>query len=530
LRDRDLAARSFGGVAQPQPVRDSELRRGVLRSTSSNLTSRAVMIGTWFFLTPFMVDHLGTEKYGLWALIGSITAFGGLFDLGISASIVKFVAEHRARGEVEELRALIATCQGVFFGIGAILILVGAILAPFVPDIFNVAPDERGTASWTLLAAGATAGISIPMSVPNAVLSGLQRFDLVAFVSIVSMGLFAASTVAVLLAGGGLVVLVLSGIPVRIVSMALSRRFVHRLAPEIRFGLRGFERRTVRRVASFSWATFALESSSQLETKTDEIVIGGFLPVASVGPYAIARRLSSLPELLTAQFTGVLMPLSSELEAQGSTERVKMVLVAGTRVALASFLPIGLGLVVLADPFLSAWVGPAFGHAARIVVVLSGAAAISTMLGPSMVVSLGTNRHRVLAVFAVAAGLLNLGLSIVLIQPYGTFGVALGTLIAVALRGAVTIPYLERSYSVGIRTAVGSILVPVGLPALPTLLVLFVLRQVVDPATVLSVLLIGAAGGLVYACGYLAMPSCTGERELLRHAIGRARFLRMTPS
>jgi O-antigen/teichoic acid export membrane protein len=497
-----------------------------VRSTASNLASRLVMLGTWFFLTPFMVHQLGESEYGLWALIGAITAYGSLLDVGVTGAVIKYVAELRARGEFNELRVVVATCLGLLIGIGTLLALGGVILAWFVPAIFHIPVGEHATASWAVVAAGLSTGLSLPASLPAAVLAGLHRFDLAAIVSIVSMGLFAAAAVAILLLGGGVVLLVLSGIPITLVALLLSVRFVHVVAPEIRLGVRGFDRRVLRRVGRFSSGVFALQTTELLEVNTDQIVIGAFLPVASVGPYAVARRLSSLPFSLTGQFTGVLLPLASQLDAQGSSQRVKGVLVSGMRLALAGFLPIGLGLMVLARPFLTAWIGPAFGGESDIVVVLTSAAMVTTMVNPNMVISLGSNRHQVLSLLALGCGMLNLVLSLILVHVYGTLGVALGTLIAVATISAVVLPYSARIHGVSMDTIVRSALIPAGLPALPALLVLLLLRETLEPTSVLSVLLIGAAGALVYVSGYICMPACAGEREILRSGWARSGELR----
>lgn len=495
--------------------------RRVARGTLSLLANRLVTLAVWFFLTPFMVNHLGHVTYGLWALIGSIVAYASLLDLGVAASVVKFVAEHRAREEEAELRTMLASCLGMFLTLGALVMLAGAILAPFIPDLFNIPVDEQRTASWAVLVAAANAGLSLPLSIPNVVLFGLQRLDLVAVSAIASMSLVAGTTVAVLLLHGGLVVLMLSTIPVSLFGAALSMRFVHRAAPEIRIGLRGADRRAMRRLGSFSLPTFALEASGQLESGTDDIVIGAFLPVAAVGPYSVARRLSTLPEVLSTQFSWALMPLASQFDAQDSHKRVSALLVTATRTALAGFLPIGLGVMVLGGRFLTAWIGPTFGSAGNIVIVLTCAALLYTMLAPGAVVSVGANRHRVLAVLAIGGALLNLTLSIILIHPYGALGVALGTLIAAASRAAVSVPYLARLHGVEARKWLWSILLPVALPTLPTIATLLVLRATVDPTSVLSVLLVGIIGALVYVPAYLCMPSCSTERALIRHEFTR---------
>jgi len=520
LRDRRTSARAKASVAAPGSV-DMAVPHRVARGTLSLLANRLVTLGVWFFLTPFMVSHLGHTTYGLWALIGSIVAYASLLDLGIAASIVKFVAEHRAREEHEELTAMLASCLGAFLALGALVVTLGATLAPFLPNIFDIPAHDQRTASWAILAAAANAGLSLPLSIPNAVLFGLQRLDLVAISAIVSMGLFAFATVVVLSLHGGLVLLVLMGIPVSLLGGSLSMFFVRRVAPDIRIGLRRWDRRTMRKLGSFSLPAFALEAGGQLESSTDDIVVGAFLPVAAVGPYSVARQLSALPQVLSAQFSWAIMPLASQFDAQDSRSRVRELLVTATRTALASFLPIGLGVMILGSRFLTAWIGPAFGSAGTIVVVLTCAGLLYTTLGPAAVVSIGSNRHRVLAALAIGGAVLNVTLSIILVYPYGALGVALGTLIAAASRVVVSVPYLARIHGVGARTCLGSILIPAGLPALPTMAMLFLLRETLNPSSVLTVVLVGAAGGIIYVFAYLCMPSCATERALVRHEFAR---------
>ena len=48
-------------------------------------------------VTPIIVGALGTEQFGIWALIGSILGFIGLLDLGIGPSVIRFAAEQRGR-------------------------------------------------------------------------------------------------------------------------------------------------------------------------------------------------------------------------------------------------------------------------------------------------------------------------------------------------------------------------------------------------------------------------------------------------
>ena len=57
-------------------------------------------------VTPIIVGALGTEQFGIWALIGSILGFIGLLDFGIGPSVIRFAAEQRGRGARDETSEL----------------------------------------------------------------------------------------------------------------------------------------------------------------------------------------------------------------------------------------------------------------------------------------------------------------------------------------------------------------------------------------------------------------------------------------
>ena len=66
----------------------------------------AVALVSGLVVTPIIVGALGTEQFGIWALIGSILGFIGLLDLGIGPSLIRFAAEQRGRGARDETSEL----------------------------------------------------------------------------------------------------------------------------------------------------------------------------------------------------------------------------------------------------------------------------------------------------------------------------------------------------------------------------------------------------------------------------------------
>lgn len=494
------------------------MARRALLNALSNYVSKFLNLGAWLILTRFILQHLGSNLYGMWVLVGSLTAYGSLFDFGIAAAITKYVAEFRARREPELARSLIATALCLYTGLGLAVVLLSAVMAPLFPRLFGIAPYQQATAVWLVLLSGIGVGLSIPCAAPAAVLRGLQRFDIINMLSVVGTLLSAAATVAMLFAGGGVVGLAIVGIIVTVLMQIPAIWCIQRLAPDMPLGWRGADARLVRTVATFSSSLFLIHLGGQLETKTDEIVIGRFLPLSFVTPYNIARRVSALPLALTEQFLSLLLPLASSMYAEKDHTRIRSLYIVSTRLTLAMFIPMGLSLVVLAKPILTLWVGEEYSAYSHLVLILTIASLIDTSQWPAGIILQGMARHKPLALLSLASGFGNLALSVVLILLLGLTGVALGTLIPTAIVClAFVMPYALRVMNVSLRELISRAYLPVLGPAIPALAVAYILREILAPQTVVSVLLVASSTVLVFGIGYLGIKANEFERRTCRN-------------
>lgn len=507
-------------------TKDTKIRQRVLYGTISNYVGHFVTVGTLFFLTPFILRQLGPTTYGLWVLAGSVLGYGMLLDFGIWGAIIKYVAEFRARGEIERAHGLIATALSLYVILGLVAVILSATIAPIFPIIFKVPLDQRVVARWLVILMGLGIGISIPCMTPLAVLRGLQRYDIVNLVEIVGTLFFTLATVIVLLLGGGVLSLVAVNICRLLLLLALGIYFIHRIEPELRFGWRGANRQLVRTVISYSWPLFVKDVAGRLQTRTDEITIGIFFPVSAVTPYNLARRLSEATHLLTKQFMKVLLPLASELHAEDDRARLRSLYIAGTRLTLVISLPIGCTLVILARPILTLWVGAEYAGYAHLVAILTLASFMVTSMWPAAAVLQGMARHRVLAATSLSSGLANLALSVTLVHPFGLTGVALGTLVPTMIEYiGIVLPYAQRVIGVSGTEAVREIFVPALLPAVPMTLLLYALQQAFEPASLLTILAVAGMGVVVYIVAYLSIGASQAERQTYRNlALSTLRF------
>jgi O-antigen/teichoic acid export membrane protein len=494
----------------------------VFLNSLSNYVGRFINLAVWFVLTPFILSQLGDTMYGLWVLVGSLAAYGFLLDLGIAGAVTKYTAEFQAKDASDEARSLVATALWLYTGLGLLVILISLLIAPIFPALFNVSPDERATAIWLVILSGVGVGVTIPCTTTTAVLRGLQRFDLINLISIVATLLSAAATVVVLLLGGGAIGLVLVGIGVTLLSQIPGIWFIYRTAPELRFGFRGANRSLLSTVISYSSSLFIMNLGGLLETRTDEIVIGGFLPISAVTPYNLARRLSTLPQTLAEQFLMLILPMASEIHAKNEPERLRSLYITSTRITLAVSLPIGLTLIILGEQILTVWVGVAYAEYAYLIAILVTAILIDTSQWPAGFILQGMTKHHPLALMTVASGVANLTLSLILVNYLGLAGVALGTLIpsTVVCIGLVA-PYAMRILGVNLAEMVTKVLWPALLPAVPMSVVMLALHQFFEPASIIYLLLVAGLGVLPYPMAYLLMNANEFERTIFRNNLAK---------
>jgi O-antigen/teichoic acid export membrane protein len=492
------------------------IRRRLLSGTCSNLAAKVIAVGTWFLLTPFLLERLGATGYALWVLLTSIAWYGFLLDLGIGGAVVKYVAEHVARGERQAARELVASAVRLFAALAVAAVLLGVLLAPILPGLFGVAPESRSEASWLIVMTGVNVAITIGMTPSFAVLRGLQRYDLYNGAHIVATFTEALAVVAALLAGGGLFGMIAAFIPVNILTCCMAVWLVRRTAPDLRVRWRGASRAAMRKIAGFSGSLFVIDFSGRLQTKSDEFIIALFRPLAAVTPYALARKLSEVSEAIVAQCVKVTMPLASELHAGADVVKLQKLYITASRIGIGVAMPLAITLVMLGGDILTLWVGASYASYAPLVAVLTIAYLFRSCQQPAIEILKGMARHHLIAATALASGAANIILAVMLLPAIGLLGVAVATLVPSLISTVcVVTPFANRILHVTWRRALREIWLPAGAPAGIAIAVLWTLQQRWQGDPLQTVAAGGAVTIVVYTLGYLTMPACESERNLV---------------
>lgn len=470
----------------------------LVRNISTRYLAVAIELLLGVAMLPFNLHHLGQDAYGLWTLTASVTIHFSILDLGFGGALVNFIARYRAHHNTRALNEIASTLFFVFVAFGTLAYLVMVGLAFNLDHLFRLGPGQAETGKWILLIIGTNVAANFAFSIYGGVICGFQRYDINNIVASVSSVAVALVNVCVLLLGFGVIPLVAATTAVRLITYVIYRRNAYRVYPALRISREHFRRERLREVTGFSVYSAVIDWANKLNYELDEVVIGVFLGPIWVAVWAVADRIVSGMQRLTNQSNTVLFPVVVDSDATNKTERLQQLLVQGTRLSLATVIPIAVGLIVLAEPLVRVWVGPKMLASATVIQILAWVLAFRVGNATSTTVLKGAGRIRYLAMVNIATGLVNLALSAALIHPFGLDGVAYGTVIPVVF-SSIFVLWPAACARVGIplaqsfRTAIW----PTVWPGVLTALVLETMRRGL-PMTITALALQAVVGGVVY--------------------------------
>ncbi len=466
--------------SQPPASPPSRSFSQIIRNVLVNWTAFAVTLLSGFWMMPFLIRHLGEAEYAVWIITGSLVSYLGLLDFGITQSTVKYVAEHRARGDQAAINRVVTSGLSVFSVVGAFSLLASLGLALHFNRFFpSQLPDS--TVAIVVALVGLNVAITFPASVFLGVLRGYQRYDIGAAAMSVSIVTRCAVIAWVISDGYGLVALAAITLFFDVLRLVYVTYRVFRLNSDIRIGRAHFASSELKKLFGHSVWIFLIMVGDQINFATDTIVIGYFLPPVALTIYAIAGRLVTYLRQLVLEMVGVLMPAVSGLHAQDDAAGVEALLVAGAKWTTLLALPPAAVFWVLGERFISLWIGPKYAPGASQLLDILTVGVLAHLAEMTVTtVLVGTGRARVVARWVVAQALVNLALSLILIRTYGLVGVALGTTISMVGFALASIPtYFHFHLRVSLVSFIKNALAGPLWAQIPFVAALFLLRYFV---------------------------------------------------
>ena len=464
-----------------------------------------VNIAIGLLLSPIIIRRLGLDQYGLWILLFSAIDYLRMVDFGFRAATVNACARARARADWDEVNRTFATAL-VYFVVVAAACVVAAILGrgPLV-DLLQVPREHRDIARTLVVVIAVALSIRLVLAPLTAVLEAFQRFDLVNRAYIAALVFRSTGSLAVLLAGYGLVEMALVILVAQIGETVWNFVSVKQIMPHFRASR--LDVRRERLAALFDYgrhsAVWVIANIVSLQATTT--VIGVLRGPVDVGFYALPQRLLMYSAEALVKVADVTASVTAEIDEVRDTTRVMRLAILTNRACLTLFMPLAIFLTVYAYPLLAVWVTPEVaatsGPLVRIILIgfiFAGAGQYN-----AAAILLGQARHARYAYAIVAEVIVSTTALFLVVPQYGITGAAWVMAVVITLNRGVHLAWLLcRLNQFPLHDYLSRIYVRPLLTAVPVLPLAFALRATVLPGNTWFELISAAA---LIAVTYLAL-------------------------
>lgn len=473
----------------------------MLRNVGSNWVVTLVAIAATYVLTPFVIHTLGKEGYGTWTLITTTTGFISLLTLGVPMACVRYLAEHIAQRDTAKINEAIGSCAALYLILGATAVATGAVLGLLLIPLYETPAGPSNEAGLAFAVMVLTVSAGFIGYLPEGIMFAHHDFVPRNLIRVAGVLMRLTLTAVLLAMSASLVVLALVQAAVVAFDFATSWFFVHRRYPGVRISLANFHRPMVRQIFSFSLFVLLLQAGSRLSFEADALVIGAFLGVGSIPYYVVPNSLIVYLMEFVVAIAAVVAPMATKLHTEGRTEALRDVFLKWSKVALSLSMMAGLFLIVFGPRFLGWWIDPSFeGPGGEVLQILMISSLIFLPVrGVALPVLIGIGKPKAATLAFLAAGLLNIALSVALIQPFGLRGAAFGTAIPNVLFALFVLVHACRELRTSVLSYVRYVVPRAALGAMPVLALLlwfkFALRVETFPG------LVGAGCAMVFLFG-----------------------------
>lgn len=468
--------------------------RSLLKNVGSNSLGYAINAAVMFVLTPWVTETLKPEGAGVWNLVVCFVGYYGLLDVGVRSAVGHYVAAYHARKDTEGVNRTLSTAMVLMLCVTVVAALVTWFAGDRLPDWFRSINElrlQRGEKAIDLSAAmadpeglrhvvwvmGAGFALSFPMALYGTVIYSVQRIGLQNLIGIGQLLLRAVLTFWVLKAGHGLFGLACVVTACSILGWLAAIVVAHRVMPTLSIAFSRCARSAVKELFSYGGFNVLVNVGDTVLLYTSSFVLFGALHDAEAVTYYSIPATSLIPPVmqLIQSITWAFTPHFTGRFAVGQIDEVRSLLRNGTRwVSLAAALITG-GLLFLGREVLANWMKPTFVAGARfpesvqVLALLAVVTLIRAIQSTGRQALFAMREVRYLGFLVLIEAALNVALSMWLVRRIGIVGVALATLIPVALMQGIVQPrHLLRELEIG----VGGVAWDVARAVLPVLAVM----------------------------------------------------------
>lgn len=400
------------------------------KNSVSAFIGNVTSILTKFVLQKVFIDSLGVEYLGLNGVLTNIISALSIVELGISSAIIFNLYEPIKTNKIDVIKSLLRFYRKAYYIIALITAGIGVMLLPFLHFIVREpVPGVNMYIAYNLILASTIA--SYVMSYRQSILYATEQGHIITRIQTVTNVITVLAQILLLLLTNNYYIYLVIGIISQLAKNFCLYKIAETKHPILRDkDVKKLDKLIEKDIFKKMRAIFIHKVSSFVIFSTDNIIISAFINVSTVGLYSNYHMIFSAVETVLTQTIKALTPTVGNMLVDKNTAKNFKVFSKVRNVNFAVVLISSAGIMLFADLFVKLWYGGEY--------VLSEFTLITLLM-----VHFQRMMRESFAVFKEAAGiyhedrfvpvvesLLNIVVSVVLVQWIGLPGVFIGTFVS----------------------------------------------------------------------------------------------------
>lgn len=406
--------------------------------------AQVVVSGVVFFiLYRYLYDRLGVEQIGVWSLVLAATSISRIGDLGLSAGVVRFVAQALGRGDTQRAADVVQTVAltlGLFM---AILLLVGYPLFVWALGYFLPAhgvPIALSILPYALM----SLWVMVVVSVFSGGLDGCMRMDLRSLLMGLSHLVYLGLTM-LLVPKYGLEGVAMAQLIQSVTLMILLWWMLRRQLRVLPLMPLQWKYPVLKDMISYGVNFQIITVMNMLIDPVVKALMSRFGGLEALGYFEMANRLILQGRGIIIEASRVMVPAIATLQEHDAAKATQLFITSYRMTFYVSVVFYGvLGILITTISML--WLGHYQATFIQYALLLNLGWFANTLIGPAYFSNLGSGKLRTNMISHIITGLCSLLVGTALGLNYGGVGVVIGTILGlIAGSGFLLIIHIKQA-------------------------------------------------------------------------------------
>lgn len=392
-----------------------------------------ILIGLLY--TPWMIEMIGKDDYGLYTLAYSIISLF-VFDFGLSVSTQRFLSKYLAEENPEKVGDCVSMVFKIYLYIDVVVFLIMSVVYVLIPIIYTeLTPEQIDRLKIVYLIAGIFSVISFPFIPQNGILLAHGKFIQLKICDLVSKVLTAIVNVICLSLGGNLYTIVLTNVIVGVLFIIVKSLIIYR-ETEFRINLGYFNVREMKSFLSFSFWTMVVALCQRTIFNVAPSILGIFAEASTIAVFGIAISLEAYTFTFANALNGLFLPKISRIISTNGDILPLMIKVARLQILTMGLILVG--FIIVGKDFIFYWLGSGYDEAyiCTLLFIIPAFFFLPADIADQTLIANGNVKERALVYVVMAV--FNVFLSFFMTKYWGSIGLAFAIFIAYMVRNVLS--------------------------------------------------------------------------------------------